>query len=232
MSYADNVRAALPQVRERIARALEKRGRTAGVTIVAVTKGHPVAAVHAARGAGLADCGENRVQELETRIEEIGRNAVTWHLIGHLQRNKARKALPLFDLVHSVDSLDLAQVLDKEAERAGAQVRALIQVNTSGEGTKGGFSLGEVVDAVARICALRHLSVEGLMTMAPLTDDQAMIRSTFARAWQTFEACGRDVTGFEPLHLSMGMSHDFEIAVEEGSNMVRLGTVLFGVRAG
>ena len=109
-------------------------------------------------------------------------------------------------------------MLDREAERAGTKVRGLVQINTSGEETKGGFSMGEVVDSVARICELQNLRIEGLMTMAPLTEDEAMIRTTFARARQAFDACARDVTGFEAKHLSMGMSHDFEMAVEEGSN--------------
>ncbi len=232
MSYLDNVQAALPGVRDRIARALEKRGQNDDVTIIAVTKGHPVDAVRAARDAGLDNCGENRVQELDTKINVIGRAAIAWHLIGHLQRNKARQAVPLFDLIHSIDNLELAQVLDKEAARAGTKVRGLVQINTSGEDTKGGFSMAEVVDAVAKICALPNLRIEGLMTMAPLTEDEAMIRATFERARRAFDACGRDVTGFDAHHLSMGMSHDFEMAVAEGSTMVRLGTVLFGARDG
>lgn len=213
-----------------MARALEHSGSARDVTIVAVTKGHPVHAVRAAREAGLTHCGENRVQELESKIDDTGRDYVTWHLIGHLQRNKARQALPLFDLIHSIDTLELAQALDKEAARAGTPVRGLVQINTSGEETKGGFSLGEVVEAVARICALPQLHIEGLMTMAPLTEDNAAIRATFARARQAFDTCSRAVSGFDAQHLSMGMSHDFEMAIEEGSNMVRLGTALFGAR--
>jgi pyridoxal phosphate enzyme (YggS family) len=228
--YDDSLRVALPVVRARIEAARTRAG-TKAVTIVAVTKGHGADAVRAARAAGLLHCGENRVQELESKVAELGRVAVTWHLIGHLQRNKARKALPLFDLIHSVDNLELAQVLDREAARANATVRALVQVNTSGEESKGGFSEDEVVDAVAQICALPHLRIDGLMTMAPLTEDEALIRMTFARARRAFDRCAKDVAGFTALHLSMGMSHDFEAAIEEGSTMVRLGTVLLGERA-
>lgn len=220
----------LPRVEERIAAALARAGRDGAVGIVAVTKGHPPAAAEAALGAGLRMLGENRVQELESKVEAVGRERAEWHLIGHLQRNKVRKALPLFDLIESVDSLRLATELSEEAARSGREVRALVQVNTSGEAAKGGFSRDEAFDGVASVVALPHLRVLGLMTLAPLTDDEAVVRRTFARARQLFERCGRELPGFRAEHLSMGMSGDFEIAVEEGSTLVRLGTVLFGER--
>lgn len=219
----------LPHVQERIGRALGRVGRSTGVTIVAVTKGHPVDAVRAAADAGLCDVGENRVQELEAkRSEADGR--VRWHLIGHLQRNKVKRVLPLFDMIHSVDSLRLAQELSKEAERADRDVVALMQVNASGESTKGGLNVSEGVDVIGAITELPRLRVRGLMTMAPLTDDEAVIRSTFARTRKLFEECASALPSFDAAHLSMGMSNDYEIAVEEGSTMVRLGTVLFGER--
>ncbi len=227
--YEETLKQSLPRVRERIAAAQERAGRAGDVTLVAVTKGHPVDAVKAAIAVGLGTCGENRVQELQSKVESVGRNAVAWHLIGHLQRNKVRQALPLFDLIHSVDSLRLARELSKEAGRAGTDVRGLVQVNTSGEDSKGGFE-DDVVATVRSIVALPGLRVEGLMTMAPLTEDEPTLRATFRRARGLFERCGREVEGFEARHLSMGMSNDFEIAVEEGSTMVRLGTVLFGER--
>lgn len=197
---------------------------------MAVTKTHPPTVVEAALAAGLHRIGENRVQELEAKIEAVGRERAEWHLIGHLQRNKVRRALPLFDLFHAIDSARLAEELSAEAERAGVEVRGLVQVNTSGEESKYGFGAEEAVDAVARIAALPRLRILGLMTMAPFTDDEATLRRTFGGARELFERCAREVAGFEPRHLSMGMSNDFEIAVEEGSTMIRLGTVLFGER--
>ncbi len=227
--YDARLRESLPRVRERIDAALRRGGRSGPVDVVAVTKGHPVAAVEAAIAAGVAVCGENRVQELEEKVAVVGRDAVGWHLIGHLQRNKVRRAIPLFDLIHSVDSLRLARELSKEAVALGVEVEALVQLNTSGEESKGGFREGPV-QAVAAVAALPGLRVSGIMTMAPLTEDQAAVRRTFAEARDVFERCGREVPAFEPRHLSMGMSGDFEIAVEEGSTMVRLGTILFGER--
>lgn len=227
--YAVRLSENLPRVQERIGRALERVGREAPVTIVAVTKGHPASAVIAAADAGLCDVGENRAQELEAkRSEADGR--VRWHLIGHLQRNKVRRVLPLFDMIHSVDSLRLAQELSKEAERADRDVDGLLQVNASGEATKGGLNVEDGVDAIGAITELPRLRIHGLMTMAPLTDDEAVLRSTFARTRTLFEACARVLPSFDAVHMSMGMSNDFEVAVEEGSTMVRLGTALFGER--
>ncbi len=228
--YAERLERSLPEVRERIARALERAGRRGDVVeIVSVTKGHPAAAVRAAIGAGLPICGENRVQELAEKVAAVGRDAVEWHLIGHLQRNKVRQAIELFDLVHSVDSLRLAREISREAERAQRTIRTLVQVNVSGEESKGGFG-EEAADAVAEIVSLPGIAVEGIMTMAPLTEDEGVIRRTFAGARRIFERCGRVHSGLAARHLSMGMSGDFEIAIEEGSTMVRLGTVLFGER--
>jgi len=227
------LRASLETVKERIERARARAGRPDPVALIAVTKGHGDDVVDAALAAGLRSLGENRVQELAekvARLESEGRaGAAEWHLIGHLQRNKVRQALPLFDVVHSVDSERLAQELSKEAERTERDVVALVQVNTSGEAAKSGFDYDEAVDAVARICALPRLQVAGLMTMAPLTDDESVLRPTFRRARELFDRCS-EIDGFDARHLSMGMSNDYEIAVEEGSTMVRLGTVLFGER--
>jgi pyridoxal phosphate enzyme (YggS family) len=217
-------------VHERIETARERAGRTQRVTLVAVTKTHPAEVVRAAREAGIEDVGENRVQELERKVEEVGREGLRWHLIGHLQRNKVRAALPLFDLLHSLDSLRLAEKLSEEAVAAGREVRALVQVNTSGEESKYGFSADASLDALGEICELPGLRIEGLMTMAPFTEEEAILRATFAAARRLQEEAGRQISGFQPLELSMGMSNDFEIAVEEGSTLVRLGTVLFGER--
>ncbi len=228
--YDAKLRENLPRVLERIAAAQERSGRTAPVTIVAVTKTHPADAVRAALAVGLRAIGENRVQELAQKVDEVGRSAAEWHLIGHLQRNKVRKALPLFDLIESVDSWRLAQELSAEAERVGRDVEALVEINVSGEASKSGFSPEEGLDAVAALAKLPRLRLRGLMTIGPLTDDRARIRASFVRMRELFEACAAQVTGFDARWLSMGMSGDFELAVEEGSNLVRLGTVLFGER--
>ena len=229
--YDERLQQHLPAVEERIAAAQARAGRSGVVRIVAVTKGHGAAAVEAAIRAGLMDIGENRVQELEEKRGSLAeQGAARWHLIGHLQRNKERRALQLFDYIHSIDSLRLAQELSKEAVRAGVTVRGLVQVNVSGEETKGGFDADNGFDGIARVAGLQALSVEGLMTMAPLTDDEQVIRATFAGARTLLERC---IAAGVPLHgneLSMGMSSDYEIAIEEGSTMIRLGTVLFGER--
>lgn len=229
--YEERLKTNLPRVEERIAEALERSGRGTYVRLVAVTKGHPVDAVLAAHGAGLRAVGENRVQELEEKRAAAPTGLdLEWHLIGHLQRNKVRRAVELFDMVHSIDSLRLAQELSKEAVRSGRTVRGLVQVNVSGEATKGGFGGDSAVDDVAAVVALPGLAVEGLMTMAPLTGDASVVRATFSSTRKLLDRCvgaGLDLAGRE---LSMGMSGDYEVAVEEGSTMVRLGTVLFGER--
>ncbi|MEX0908072.1 MAG: YggS family pyridoxal phosphate-dependent enzyme [Gemmatimonadota bacterium] len=236
--YDRRLSQSLPRVEERIAAARNRAGRADAVRLIAVTKGHPVEAVAAAVRAGLRDVGENRVQELEEKRaafdaagagDAAGAAGPEWHLIGHLQRNKVRRAITLFEMIHSVDSLRLAQELSKEAERAGIVVRALVQVNVSGEVTKGGFEAARAVDMIAGVASLPGIAVEGLMTMAPFTDDEAMVRSTFAGARGLLERCAAEgvPVGRE---LSMGMSGDYEIAIEEGSTMVRIGTTLFGER--
>jgi hypothetical protein len=169
------------------------------------------------------------VQELKDKSAALGTEA-EWHLIGHLQTNKVRMALPLFSLLHSLDSLRLASALASEAERAGVRVPVLVQVNASGEGTKGGFPVEQAVEVVAKIVDMPTLGVRGLMTMAPFTDEASVLRSAFRRTKEAFDQCSAAVGGFEARYLSMGMSNDFEIAIEEGSTMIRLGTTLFGER--
>ena len=222
----------IPAVQERIQGALDRVGRGGDdVRIVAVTKGHPIEAAEAAVRAGLATLGENRVGEMAEKVAAVGRDAAEWHMIGHLQRNKARDAVQLFDRMHSVDSLRLARKLSKEAVRADLVVRGYMQVNVSGEESKGGFGPGNAVSALETIRELEALEILGLMTMAPLTDDEAVLRETFRRTRELLETCRREAG--DALHgseLSMGMSNDFEIAIEEGATCVRLGTVLFGER--
>jgi pyridoxal phosphate enzyme (YggS family) len=230
--YLERLQRALPEVRERIEQGRERAGRSdAGdVTVVAVTKGHPLEAMRAAGEAGLQVIGENRVQEARAKWEEAGDMGLSWHLVGHLQRNKARQALQMFALIHSLDSLRLARAIEDEAAKRDQEARVLVQVNASGEGAKQGFPVEEGLGAVREICGLRHLRVLGLMTMAPFTNDEDVLRTTFQRTRALYERCRDSLEKFEARHLSMGMTNDFEIAVEEGSTMLRLGTVLFGER--
>jgi PLP dependent protein len=220
----------LTAVRERVAAAAERAGRGGPVTLVAVTKTHPAEVIRHAIEAGITDVGENRVQELEEKVLVVGRAAVRWHLIGHLQRNKVRKALPLTELLHSLDSLRLARQLSSDAQTLAMTAEALVQVNTSGEESKYGLPADQALDTIAEMASLPALRLVGVMTMAPFTDDDLVLRRTFAGARRIFEEAGRFGSGFEARHLSMGMSNDFELAVEEGSTMLRLGSVLFGER--
>jgi pyridoxal phosphate enzyme (YggS family) len=228
--YAERLSTALPEVRRRIAAAAASVGRDpASVRLVAVTKGHPVEALLAALACGLDDLGENRVEELEGKVAVLGAGAATWHMIGHLQSRKAPRALKVADLIHSVDTLRLAERVSRVAGEEGREVRVLAQVNTSGEDAKSGFDGPSAVEAVLRMAELPHLKVEGLMTMAPFVEDVEVLTMAFRRLRETLEAVrGRDDrVGPE---LSMGMTNDLEIAVREGSTMVRIGTALFGER--
>jgi len=228
--YRQELRERLPRVRERIAAAAERSGRDpSSVRIVAVTKGHPPGAVEAAVRAGLRDLGENRVEELEGKVPLVAEGEVRWHMIGHVQRRKAGRAARLAALVHSVDSLRLARKLSRFGEEAGRRVPVLVQVNASGEATKGGFTATAAVDGIGRVAELEGLRVLGLMTMAPFTGDEAALRRVFAKTRAVMEAAA-GISGVEGRELSMGMSNDYGVAVEEGSTMVRLGTTLLGAR--
>jgi pyridoxal phosphate enzyme (YggS family) len=232
--YFERLARALPEVRRTIAEACARVGRSDpdAVVIVAVTKGHPPEAIEAARAHGLRVIGENRVQEAEAKRAALGdgASAVEWHLVGHLQRNKVRRALRCFDWIQSVDSVRLARELQEEAERRGRRVDVLVEVNASGEPQKYGLPVDDALPAVAEIVRFDGLRVRGLMAMAPWTQDAEVLRATFRRARACFERCRDGVPGFEAEHLSMGMTNDYAIAVEEGATMVRLGTALFGPR--
>lgn len=230
--YYRGIRARLPGVLDRIAAAAERSGRDpSGVRIVAVTKGHAACAVEAVAKAGLRDIGENRVEELQRKRALLNDLAVDWHMIGHVQRRKAGPAARLAGLVHSIDSLRLAEKLSRLGEAEGRRVPVLVQLNVSGEATKGGFPEAEALDGVGKVAALGGLRVLGLMTMAPFVADEAVLRSTFRKTREVMEAAA-GTPGVEGCELSMGMSNDYEIAVEEGSTMVRLGTTLLGERPG
>ena len=230
--YLEQLQRALPQVQERIERACERAGRSdaESVTLVAVTKSHPLEALRAAREAGLQVIGENRVQEARVKWEAAGNLGLTWHLVGHLQRNKVRQALRVFGLIQSVDSLRLAEAIDREAAKLGRPASLLVEVNASGEESKHGVPVREGLAAIREMSGLKHVRIIGLMTMAPFVADEGVLRETFRCTREFFECCRDSIEGFEARYLSMGMTNDYEIAIEEGSTMVRLGTVLFGER--
>ena len=218
--------ARLAEVRERIAAAVVRGGHAQRVTVIAVTKTYGPDAVRSAWECGIADVGENRVQEALSKMDEVS-VPVRWHLIGHLQRNKA-KAVDRFEMVHSVDSSRLADAVARVGEERGSPIRGLMQVNASGEEAKGGLSPAEAENEGERWLRLRGLRVDGVMTMAPLNADERTLRLTFAGARNVRERLV--ALGHPAAELSMGMSNDYEIAVEEGATLVRLGTVLFGAR--
>jgi pyridoxal phosphate enzyme (YggS family) len=216
------------KVREVIRRRQAAGGWSHPVTIVAVTKTHGPEAVHAAVAAGLTAVGENRVQEALTKQDALGSVPVEWHLVGSLQRNKARHAVGRFALIHSVDRLELAGELQRRLA-GGVRQAVLVQVNCSGEPQKGGVEPEGLSELLAAITQLDRLEVRGLMTMAALTDDEGEQRRAF-RQLRTLRDAARG-EGHRLDELSMGMSGDFAVAAEEGATIVRLGTVLFGERA-
>jgi len=227
------IEARLARVTERIEAAARRAGRrTSDVEILPVTKGHPARSIEIVKALGVGRIGENRVPEAEAKRSELGPTpGVAWHLIGRLQRNKARRAVRLFDVVESVDSVRLAGTLSRIiGEERHEPVEVLVQVNTSGEAAKAGLGPDVALDAVAEISELPGLRVAGLMTMAPFTADDTVVRLAFRGAARLLERCRAEVPDFEGRALSMGMSNDFAIAIEEGSTRVRLGTVLLGER--
>jgi pyridoxal phosphate enzyme (YggS family) len=214
------------EVRERIARSVERGGYGQQVTLIAVTKTHGSDAVDAAARAGISDVGENKVQEALSKMPGVT-EPVRWHLIGHLQRNKV-KHVDQFALVHSVDSERLARAIDAHGQARGKPVEVLLQLNVSGEESKGGVMPDELDRVGQALAGLGGLRVRGVMTMAPFDADERTLRRVFAGARgarSTLVAAGLPAN-----ELSMGMSGDYEVAVEEGATMVRLGTVLFGAR--
>lgn len=221
----------LERVRERVAAAAARAGRgPAEIAIVAVTKTHGPEIVTQAIEAGLADVGENKVQEFLSKAPEV-KLPCRWHLVGHLQTNKVAKVIGRFSLIQSVDSLRLAENLSAAGAKANVTTDILLEVNTSGEGSKFGLAPDEVTNACEPIAKLPNLRIRGLMTVGPLVDDPVVIGAAFARLRQLKEhidaACMENVS---MEHLSMGMTDDFEIAIAEGSTMIRLGRVLFGER--
>jgi pyridoxal phosphate enzyme (YggS family) len=226
----DDIRQNLIELRGRIADACEKYHRDADdITIVAVTKKWPASVVRTAVAAGLHDIGESRIQEAEPKITELGPIA-RFHLVGHLQSNKAPKAVALFDVIQSVDSLGLAEEISRRASKLGRTIECLVQVNASGEESKHGGSPESALDLIRQITQLPSLSLIGVMTIGPLTDDEDRIRAAFRTCREIFKR-GQDIVGEHFDTLSMGMTDDFTLAIAEGSTMIRVGTALFGARS-
>jgi PLP dependent protein len=225
MSLAAN----LPHIQSRVAAAAHRSGRSpSDITLIAVSKTFPADAIRAAHAAGLRHFGENRVQEAESKHAALADLDATWHLIGHLQSNKARRAAELFDRIDSVDSIALAKRLNEAAAALNKRLAILIEVHT-GEATKSGVAESDLPALANAILALPHLDLLGLMTIPPYADDPESARPYF----QKLRALRNDTakrTGRPLPVLSMGMSHDFEIAIEEGATEVRIGTALFGQR--
>ncbi len=216
-------------VRGRIAEICDEHNRDVDdISIIAVTKSFPASLINTAVAAGFHYIGESRVQEAQLKIEELGRIAC-YHLIGHLQTNKAKKAVLLFDVIQSVDSLKLAREINKAAGTDKRTIECYIQVNSSGEDQKFGVAFGDCLELIKKTSELENIKLTGLMTIGPLTDDENSIRSAFSRCRELYhkgkEICG---SGFE--HLSMGMSDDYPLAIAEGSTTIRLGSALFGPR--
>jgi len=224
-----DIAANLNNVRQRVAAACARTGRDpSSVTLVTVSKGHPADVVRAAADFGVSLFGENRVQEAKIKISQCP-SRLQWHLIGHLQSNKCRDAVHFFAMIHSVDSLSLAREINKWAEKSAKTMPVLLEVNVAGESSKFGYSPENVLLELKEINALPKIEVRGLMTVAPWTQEAEKVRPVFRRLGQLKRQC-EEILGAPLPHLSMGMSGDFEVAVEEGATMIRLGSAVLGPR--
>lgn len=225
--------ARLNGVRARLEAAARAAGRSPDeVRLIAISKTHPASLIRRAIELGAEDIGENRVQEAEAKIADVGREKARWHLVGHLQANKARRAVKLFDFIHSLDSIELARRLDRLCEDEGrAKLPVLIQVDLGQEETKSGIDESELTHLVDVIGPLTHLELAGLMALPPFFDNPEQSRPFFRRLRELRdELVNQGVFGNRKSELSMGMTHDFEVAIQEGATMVRIGTAIFGER--
>lgn len=218
---------------KRMSHAAMRSGRSpADVKLIAVTKTVGIEVIKEAIDAGLRIFGENRVQEARDKISnlksQISNSRIEWHLIGHLQKNKSKYAVQLFDLIHTVDSIELTEELNKQAEKIGKIQRVLVQVKLSEEETKHGVAEKGLMPLLEKIKSFNNLKLEGLMTMPPFFEDPEKARSYFRRLREIRD--NAEQKGFKLSELSMGMSNDFEVAIEEGATMVRIGTAIFGER--
>ncbi|AEE96537.1 YggS family pyridoxal phosphate-dependent enzyme [Mahella australiensis] len=221
----------IDRVKERIKKAAERSGRSVDdIVLIAVTKTVDVERIKAAVNYGIKDLGENRVQELTAKYPYIS-DDVRWHMIGRLQTNKVKYIIDRVSLIHSVDSLKLLKEIDKRSEIANRMMDILIEVNVAGEASKGGVAVEDVIDFVKQSAVFENIRIKGLMTVAPQTDDPEIVRPYFAQMKElSFKIEKLKLDNVEMKYLSMGMSGDFEVAIEEGSNMVRIGTAIFGER--
>jgi len=225
-----SVRENLRHIKGRVEAAAHRAGLNPGnVKIIAVTKRVPVERVREVLDAGITDLGENRVQELTDKVEQLPPQT-RWHLIGHLQTNKVKSVVGRVELLHSLDRWKLALEVDRQAGEQGVIVPALIQVNVSGEKTKFGIKPSELMDFLAALQELRHVKVKGLMTIAPYVDDPEEARPFFRELRLLARRGNEKLPGSGLELLSMGMTNDYEVAVEEGANLIRLGTAIFGAR--
>lgn len=233
VSTATSLVERIAEVRARLTAAAHRSNRPVDeITLMAVSKTHPAEAVREAIAAGLDNFGENRVQEAEAKIPDVGRTAARWHLIGHLQSNKARRAVELFDCIHSLDSPDLARRLNRMCDELERQeLPVLIQVDLGHETTKTGVAEKDVGELIAVIRECPRLRLKGLMTLPPFFDEAESVRPYFRWLCELRDGLqANGAFGDQPGELSMGMTHDFEIAIEEGATMVRVGTAIFGER--
>jgi pyridoxal phosphate enzyme (YggS family) len=232
-STADELRPRVLGVWSRIEAAAKRSGRPReAIKLIAVSKTHPADVLRAAIAVGVTDLGENRVQEAEPKIDKLGREAATWHLIGHLQSNKARRAVQFFDMIHSIDSVALVEKLDRAcAELQREELPVLIQVDLGHETTKSGAAELELPKLIEALTSSERLKLIGFMTLPPFFEDAELTRPFFAKLrGLRDEYQDRGVFGATQGELSMGMTHDFEVAIEEGATMVRIGTAIFGER--
>ena len=219
----------LLELNGKIAEACEKYDRNADdITVVAVTKTFPSAYIQIAVASGIFNIGESRIQDAEPKITEVGQIA-RYHMIGHLQTNKVKKAIELFDVIQSVDSEKLAAEISKRAGEVNRKIDCLLEVNSSGEEQKFGLSFEEVIPFIKNIERFPNINLVGLMTIGPNTDDEDEIRESFKRCYRLYKK-GQEIVGTEFDTLSMGMSNDFPLAIAEGSTMIRVGSLLFGTR--
>lgn len=228
----DMIKDNLFHLNEEISSVCRKVGCKPGdIVLIGVTKYTDVASVKVALECGLTDIGENRVQDAQNKFESLGElNGIKKHLLGHLQTNKVKQAIELFDLIQSVDSIKLANEIEKQAERIGKKVEILIQINVAGEEQKSGVGLNDYQALFDHILELKNISVKGVMTIAPNTEDEGILRDCFSGLRHIFEDCKKQYSSEECMdlkYLSMGMSADFKIAIEEGANMVRIGSAIF-----
>jgi hypothetical protein len=227
------IRENVAQVRERIAAACRRSQRGPdGVKLLAISKTFPPESIREAYQAGLRDFGENRVQEAAAKRPALSGLSITWHLVGHLQTNKAKTARELFQWVHSVDSFRLAQKLDQVTASAGGRLPILLEVNLGGEESKAGVGESDVIQLAEQISGLATLEVRGLMVIPPFFADPEQVRPYFRQLRELAHKIeARDIPNVSMRELSMGMSHDFEVAIEEGATIIRVGTAIFGARS-